>query len=96
MSFDRKRKLKACRTFEAKDGVGSVVRSRTGRTRGKQFAVTSFETDTCGFLFVYVADGVTRSVASPKKKRATHLELICSGDGQPLSDETVRRLLADT
>ena len=49
-------------------GLGKVVRSKNGRDEGREFIVTALEGD-----FAYVADGDTRKIEKPKKKRARHL-----------------------
>ena len=46
-------------------GLGKVVRSKNGRDEGREFIVTALEGD-----FAYVADGDTRKIEKPKKKRA--------------------------
>ena len=49
--------------------IGDLVKSLAGRDRNEIFLVTKV----CG-KFVYVADGKTRKVYSPKKKNIKHLE----------------------
>lgn len=49
--------------------VGALVKSKMGHDRGRVYLVLTVEPP-----FVYVADGVYRGAAVPKKKRATHVE----------------------
>ena len=96
MSFDRKRKLKICENaFCESHGVGSIVRSRSGRTRGRIFAVVATETDQKGSLYAFVSDGCTRLLNHPKRKSAAHLETLVPGNGHmPFSsDEEIRKAL---
>lgn len=48
---------------------GTVVRAKAGRDENRLFAVTQV-TDSC---YVYISDGDTRKLASPKKKNVKHL-----------------------
>ena len=97
MSFDRKRKLKICKnTFCESHGVGSIVRSRSGRTRGRVFAVVATDADPKGNLYAFVSDGCTRPLTHPKRKSAAHLETLVPGNGRmPFSaDEEIFKALA--
>ncbi|MBQ5988422.1 MAG: KOW domain-containing RNA-binding protein [Oscillospiraceae bacterium] len=48
---------------------GTVVRAKAGRDENRLFAVTGI-TDSG---YVYISDGDTRKLASPKKKNVKHL-----------------------
>lgn len=49
-------------------GRGALVKSLAGHDRGGIFAVVSLEGD-----YVFLADGATRRVDSPKKKKLRHI-----------------------
>ena len=51
------------------DIIGSIVTSKAGRDKGRTFVVTATE----GEEFVMLADGETRRVSRPKKKKLKHL-----------------------
>lgn len=92
MSFDRKRKRKIRNSFCESHGIGSLVRSRSGRTRGRVFAVVATETDAKGSLYALVSDGKTRPLSHPKRKSAAHLETLLPALGRsPFgTDEEIR------
>lgn len=52
-----------------RDIIGVVAVSRAGRDKGRCFVVVGIADESC----VYVADGKTRSLAKPKKKKLKHL-----------------------
>jgi len=56
--------------------LGSVVIALAGRDKDKYFIVTSM-LDEC---FVFIADGRTRKVSTPKKKKIKHLKFIEAPD----------------
>ena len=49
--------------------IGQMVRSIAGRDNGKAFMVVATEPN-----FVYVADGETRKLEAPKKKKLKHIQ----------------------
>ena len=49
--------------------IGQVVRSIAGRDNGKAFIVVRTEGD-----YVYIADGETRRLEAPKKKKLKHIQ----------------------
>ncbi len=49
---------------------GTVVISKAGHDRGKRFVILSTED-----RFAFIADGRTRTISSPKKKKIIHLVL---------------------
>lgn len=53
---------------ERKIRLGSVALSRCGRDSGRYYLVVALEGE-----FAYIADGRTRKLARPKKKKLKHL-----------------------
>ena len=49
--------------------IGQMVRSIAGRDNGKAFMVVATEGN-----YVYVADGETRKLEAPKKKKLKHIQ----------------------
>lgn len=49
--------------------IGQIVTSKAGRDCGKEFVVVGIEH---GYL--YLADGATRKLESPKKKKLKHIQ----------------------
>ncbi len=94
MSFNRKRRLKNPNPFKEEHGTGAVVRSLSGRSKGKTYVVTDSFTDRYGRLFANIADGKKYTVAEPKPKSAKHLEVL-GCEGVVLKDEEIRRLLSE-
>ena len=83
------------------DIIGSIVTSKAGRDKGRTFVVTATE----GEEFVMLADGETRRVSRPKKKKLKHLQgskTICRtiaeklGAGGCVTNSEVRKALAET
>ena len=77
---------------------GDVVRSTAGHDRGDLFLVCRAEGD-----FLWLADGKSRKLETPKKKRRKHV--VSAGfwthpvagrmkDGEPVLDSEIRRALA--
>ena len=69
---------------------GMIVRSVKGHDAGKLFVVI-----TCDDRYVYVANGKTRRMASPKKKNKRHI-IVTEAKQQNLSeltDKSLRRLI---
>ncbi len=77
-----------------------IVRSDAGRDKGKLFAVLAVEGE-----YLLLADGKSRKVESPKRKKRGHVDIVCRGnfghpvlrklkDGTPVSDRELRRVLA--
>ncbi len=52
--------------------VGQLVKSTTGRDKGKLYLVSEVLND----IFVQVIDGEKRRLTNPKKKNVRHLELL--------------------
>lgn len=51
--------------------VGRLCKSKSGRDAGRYFMIKEVMDE----QFVYIADGMMRKVAAPKKKKLKHLEL---------------------
>ncbi|MDO4516846.1 MAG: KOW domain-containing RNA-binding protein [Bacillota bacterium] len=77
---------------------GDVVRSAAGHDKGLLFLVVKEEGD-----FLWLADGKSRKLEAPKKKRRKHV--VSAGfwthpvagrmkDGEPVLDSEIRRALA--
>ena len=78
--------------------IGNVVRSTAGHDRGELFLILREEGD-----FVWLVDGKSRKLETPKKKRRKHV--VSAGvwthpvigrlqDGEPVLDSEIRRTLA--
>ncbi len=76
--------------------IGQVVRSIAGRDNGKAFMVVRTEPN-----YVYVADGETRKLEAPKKKKLKHIqgsynvseEIAACIDGGTAENYMLRRFL---
>ena len=78
--------------------VAQIVRSLAGRDEGGLFCVVGVEGD-----FLRLADGKTRKVTRPKRKRRSHAEYVGTGDhpvfrrlaqGETVGNRELRRALA--
>ena len=72
--------------------MGSLVYSGAGHDKGKLFTVLKTEDD-----FVYLADGDSRRVSNPKKKKIKHIRCtnrVLELDFDNVSDSSVRKALA--
>lgn len=49
--------------------IGQVVRSKAGRDNGEAFVVVGTEDN-----YVYIADGATRKLENPKRKKIKHIQ----------------------
>ncbi len=76
---------------------GRVVQSLQGHDKGRCFFVTAGEGD-----YVFLVDGKTRKLQSPKRKKAKHVEVkeawahpIAAriAEGMPVLDRDIRRAL---
>ena len=79
------------------DIIGSIVTSKEGRDKGRTFVVTATE----GEEFVMLADGETRRVSRPKKKKLKHLsfeegrlEVTKLPEDAMLADAAIRKSLS--
>ena len=97
MSFNHTRKLKKNPLpFCEAHGCAAVVKSRSGRSRGKYFVTVDVFRDVSGKLFAKVCDGKSRTRINPKRKSALHLETILPGNDllrEELTDERIKQLL---
>ena len=57
--------------MEEKISLGSVVKSKQGRDKGKYFMVYSYD----GCQYVNLVDGVYRKQQAPKRKKIKHIDL---------------------
>ena len=72
--------------------LGDIVLSLAGRDAKRLFAVVGISDEN----HVYISDGKTRKVASPKKKKIKHIKLIKKSEGDfTATDAVLRKLLAD-
>lgn len=72
---------------------GMLVYSKAGRDKGKLFLVLDTEND-----FVYLSDGDTRRIGSPKKKKIKHINktnTVLNLDFDNISDSEVRHALVE-
>ncbi len=78
--------------------VGRVVYSKAGRDEGKLFIILSVLDD----KYVYICDGILRTVEKPKKKKVRHLVFTNSVQedikdvlisGKKVTDATIRKIL---
>ena len=58
--------------------VGDIVLATAGRDEKRYFVVISVIDD----LYVHIADGKSRRVDNPKKKKVKHIKLIRKSDGE--------------
>ncbi len=65
--------------------VGEIVQSLAGRDKGKFFSVIKIDGE-----YVYIADGRTRKVSTPKRKKIKHLKKVSS-----MSAELVELIMSD-
>ncbi len=57
--------------MEVKISLGSVVKSKQGRDKGKYFMVYSYD----GCQYVDLVDGVYRKQQAPKRKKIKHIDV---------------------
>ena len=72
---------------------GSLVYSLAGRDKGKIFVVLALEND-----FVYLADGDTRRVEKPKRKKIKHVNRtnhVLEIDFDTISNSCLRKALSE-
>lgn len=72
---------------------GSLVYSKAGRDKGKPFLVLETEND-----FAYLADGDTRRIGNPKKKKQKHINatnFVADIDFDTISDSVIRKVLTE-
>lgn len=64
---------------------GDVVKSISGRDKGKYFLVIEVTKN-----YAMITDGRLRKVKTPKKKNIKHLEVVSSGSLKELSDKILK------
>lgn len=81
--------------------IGWIVRSIAGHDKGELFCVIGQEEN-----FFLLADGKGRKVAQPKRKKQSHVDIVCQATPsddtiiqmlrrhEPVSDRALRRWLA--
>ncbi len=72
---------------------GSLVYSKAGRDKGYLFAVLKVENG-----YAYLADGETRRVLNPKKKKLKHINktnTVLEADFENISDSFLRKVLKE-
>ena len=76
----------------------NIIRSGAGRDKGKLFAVLAVEGE-----YLLLADGKSRKVESPKRKKRRHVQFVAEGDGrlsnkikseETITNSELRRALA--
>ncbi len=75
---------------EAKDGI-RMARSKAGHDRGKVFVIVREDPE-----YFYLADGVSRRAADPKKKNRKHVQIINRIPAQVLAAFTSVNPFQDT
>ena len=75
--------------------VGAIVESISGREKGEIFLIISAEDD-----FVYLVNGINRTIENPKKKNKKHLHLLCKSEVNnlimsELTDAQVKNFLSN-
>ena len=74
--------------------AGRLVKSLAGHDRGRLFIILKEEAE-----YVYLADGKTRTVTKPKRKKKKHVQISRTGDevimealtgGGAVTDEQIR------
>lgn len=72
---------------------GSLVYSKAGRDKGRLFMVIDMEAD-----FVYLADGATRRMDNPKRKKQKHIiftNYTPETRLNAISDSVIRKMLSE-
>ena len=78
--------------------ASDIVQSAAGRDRGELFAVLAVEGE-----YLLLADGKSRKVASPKRKKRRHVRFVAPGGDRlsekirgevPITDRELRKTLA--
>ena len=66
--------------------IGQIVYSKAGRDCGKEFVVVAIEDE-----YLYLSDGATRKLESPKKKKLKHIQ-----GSYNVSEEIANKILDKT
>lgn len=69
--------------------MGMLARSKAGHDAGKVYVIINVDD-----AYVYLVDGVIRTLDKPKKKKKKHVQLICEEhDMTDATDVSIKRLL---
>ncbi len=69
--------------------TGMLAKSKAGHDKGHVYVI--FDVDE---TYVYLIDGVIRTISRPKKKKKKHIQLICEEhDLSGLDDVGIKRIL---
>ena len=83
---------------------GYFAKSKAGHDHGKTYLIIEGTQETGKEDFVMVADGVTKTLDKPKKKRTKHLQIILKYDeeifdkmtnGQEIKDEDIKAAIGN-
>ena len=83
---------------------GYFAKSKAGHDHGKIYIIIEGTQETGKEDFVMVADGVTKTMEKPKKKRTKHLQIILKCDqgifdkmtnGQEIKDEDIKAAIGN-
>ncbi|MBE5955319.1 MAG: 50S ribosomal protein L14 [Lachnospiraceae bacterium] len=83
---------------------GYFAKSKAGHDQGKTYIIIEGTRETGKEDFVTVADGVTKTVENPKKKRTKHLQIIYKCDeaifekmtnGQEIENEDIKAAIGN-
>lgn len=83
---------------------GYFAKSKAGHDHGKTYLIIEGTQETGKEDFVMVADGVTKTLSKPKKKRTKHLQIILKYDeeifdkmtnGQEIKDEDIKAAIGN-
>ena len=83
---------------------GYFAKSKAGHDQGKTYLIIEGTRETGKEDFVMVADGVTKTLDKPKKKRTKHLQIILKCDeeifnkmtnGQEIKDEDIKAAIGN-
>lgn len=70
---------------------GMLARSKAGHDKGQLYLITDIDP-----VYVYLADGKTRRLSKPKKKKQKHIRLIRKQyDTEGLDDAAVKRIIKE-
>lgn len=69
--------------------IGMLARSKAGHDKDKVYVIIDVDS-----AYVYLADGCTRNMSNPKKKKEKHIQIICrKNHPDGLDDAAIKRIL---
>lgn len=69
--------------------VGMLARSKTGHDKGHVYVILKADE-----AYVYLVDGVIRTLEKPKKKKKKHVQVICEKhEMSDIDDVDIKRIL---